>query len=144
MDPITFSGVVSFGVKLVLALALTKEVVTPLQFIGNCGQRMQMSGNQSSRYDLWDPVKFILMELKFCPNGLKDKEREQIKIYMEQRREHQQHWERTIGFLVNFANNFEFELYFYKGNELQLMTITNILRNKQCLNRPYIKINKIC
>ena len=30
MDPITFSGVVSFGVKLVLALALTKEVVTPL------------------------------------------------------------------------------------------------------------------
>ena len=30
MDPIPFSGVVSFGVKLVLALALTKEVVTPL------------------------------------------------------------------------------------------------------------------
>ena len=24
------------------------------------------------------------MELKYCPNGLKDKEREQIKIYMEQ------------------------------------------------------------
>ena len=30
MDPITFSGVVSFGIKLVLALGLTKEVVTPL------------------------------------------------------------------------------------------------------------------
>ena len=121
-----------------------EEVVTPLQFIGNCGQRIQMSGNQSSRYDLWDPVKFILMELKFCPSGLKDKEREQIKIYMEQRREHQEHWARTIGFLVNFAKNFEFELYFYKGNELQLMTITNMVRNKQCLSRPYISINKIC
>ena len=30
MDPITFSGVVSFGIKIVLALGLTKEVVTPL------------------------------------------------------------------------------------------------------------------
>ena len=30
MDPITFSGVVSFGFKLVLALGLTKEVVAPI------------------------------------------------------------------------------------------------------------------
>nr|BAR35730.1 hypothetical protein [uncultured Mediterranean phage uvMED] len=30
MDPITFSGVVSFGIKLVLALGLTKEVVAPI------------------------------------------------------------------------------------------------------------------
>ena len=30
MDPITLSGIVSFGIKLVLAIVLTKEVVTPL------------------------------------------------------------------------------------------------------------------
>ena len=39
MDPITFSGVVSFGIKLVLALGITKEVVTPLlvsAFGGSC------------------------------------------------------------------------------------------------------------
>lgn len=30
MDPITFSGIVSFGVKLVLAIGLVSEVVTPL------------------------------------------------------------------------------------------------------------------
>tara|TARA_E500000318_G_C3480137_1_gene180059 strand:- start:523 stop:636 length:114 start_codon:yes stop_codon:yes gene_type:complete len=30
MDPITFSGVVSFAIKAVLAIGLTKEVVTPL------------------------------------------------------------------------------------------------------------------
>ena len=123
-----------------------EEVVTPLHFIGNFGVTMQMSGNQSSRYDLWDPVKSILMELKYCPNGLKDKEREQIKIYMEQRRMFNQHWERTIGFLVNFANNFEFELYYYKEDKLQLITITKLLteNNKQYLKRPYITINKIC
>lgn len=123
-----------------------EEVVTPLQFIGNCGVTIQMSGNQSSRYDLWDPVKYILMELKFCPNGLKDKEREQIKIYMEQRRMFNEHWDRTIGFLVNFANNFEFELYYYEKDKLQLITITNLLtdNNKQYLKRPYITINKIC
>lgn len=122
-----------------------EEVVTPLHFIGNYGVTMQMSGNQSSRYDLWDPVKSILMELKYCPNGLKDKEREQIKIYMEQRRMFNQHWERTIGFLVNFANNFEFELYYYKEDKLQLITITKLLteNNKQYLKRPYITINKI-
>ena len=123
-----------------------EEVVTPLQFIGNYGVTIQMSGNQSSRYDLWDPVKYILMELKFCPNGLKDKEREQIKIYMEQRRMFNENWDRTIGFLVNFANNFEFELYYYEKDKLQLITITNLLTddNKQYLKRPYITINKIC
>ena len=30
MDPITFSGIVSFGIKAVLAIGLAKEVVTPL------------------------------------------------------------------------------------------------------------------
>tara|TARA_B100000287_G_C20532566_1_gene741472 strand:+ start:164 stop:277 length:114 start_codon:yes stop_codon:yes gene_type:complete len=30
MDPITFSGIVSFGIKVILAIGVTKEVVTPL------------------------------------------------------------------------------------------------------------------
>jgi hypothetical protein len=30
MDPITFSGIISFGIKAVLAIGLAKEVVTPL------------------------------------------------------------------------------------------------------------------
>ena len=30
MDPLTFSGIVSFGIKLVLALGLTKEVIAPI------------------------------------------------------------------------------------------------------------------
>ena len=29
MDPITFSGLVSFGIKAVLAIGLAKEVITP-------------------------------------------------------------------------------------------------------------------
>jgi len=30
MDPITFSGIVSFGIKLVLAIGLTTEVIVPI------------------------------------------------------------------------------------------------------------------
>jgi len=144
-----YQNILLYYLRLLNNYHFTDEIVVPLYFQRaewEPGPPIQLSGNQSSRYDLWDYNKSIIMELKFCPSGLKDKEREQLKIYMQQRRMFHSNWEKTLGFLINFSNNFEFELYFYKNDKLQMITITNLLleQHKPRLHRPYIEINKIC